>query len=151
MVSIHIKHFLPVFARTRNGTSQSVSAATHVLGWVPVTQGSSQLPPASKNQRLQFTFITWFFSNLYVTKRTAKILFATSLTVRKHKIARNYSDLQTPAWPDKGGREHLQNIWNRRRRNPCAAMRKEAWQQLVYHSISLKRRARKYLYPIPYK
>lgn len=41
MVTMYIKHFLPAFARTRNGTSKSISAAIHVLGCVAVTQGSS--------------------------------------------------------------------------------------------------------------
>lgn len=41
MVTMYIKHFLPAFARTGNGTSKSISAAIHVLGSVAVTQGSS--------------------------------------------------------------------------------------------------------------
>lgn len=70
MVTTYIKHFLPAFARTGNGTSKSISAAIHVLGCVAVTRRSSLALAYNWTQTFLVHFCNWqLFSGFCVTKR----------------------------------------------------------------------------------
>lgn len=56
---------------------------------------ASQLPPTCEHRLLQFTFITQFFSGLYVINRIAKkFCLPSPLQLMKYHIARTHSSLQ---------------------------------------------------------